>query len=57
VLAWSPGTRDVTNGLEEVPPREDKDDEITDAVSLILEKTLSLMPVKSVSAREIALSL
>ena len=35
---WVPGTRDVVNGLEVVPPEEDNDDEITDAVRLALEK-------------------
>jgi len=39
VLAWwVPGTRDVINGLEEVPPEQDNDDEVTDAVRLVLEK-------------------
>jgi osmotically-inducible protein OsmY len=39
VLAWwVPGCRDVVNGLEEVPPQEDNDDELTDAVRLVLEK-------------------
>ena len=39
VLAWwIPGTRDVVNGLEEVPAQEDNDDELTDAVRLALEK-------------------
>lgn len=39
VLAWwVPGTRDVINGLEEVPPEEDNDDELADAISLVLEK-------------------
>jgi len=39
VLAWwVPGTRDVIDGLEEVPPQQDNDDELTDAVRLILEK-------------------
>jgi osmotically-inducible protein OsmY len=39
VLAWwVPGTRDVVNGLEEVPAEEDNDDELTDAVRLVLEK-------------------
>jgi osmotically-inducible protein OsmY len=39
VLAWwVPGSRDVINGLEEVPAEEDSDDEITDAVRLVLEK-------------------
>jgi osmotically-inducible protein OsmY len=39
VLAWwVPGTRDVVNGLEEVPAEVDNDDELTDAVRLVLEK-------------------
>lgn len=39
VLAWwVPGSRDVVNGLDVVPPEEDNDEEITDAVSLVLEK-------------------
>jgi osmotically-inducible protein OsmY len=39
VLAWwVPGTRDVVNGLEEVPAEADNDDELTDAVRLVLEK-------------------
>ncbi len=39
VLAWwVPGTRDVVNGLEVVPPEDDSDDEITDAVRIVLEK-------------------
>ncbi len=39
VLAWwVPGVRDVVNGLEIVPPEEDDEDEITDAVRLVLEK-------------------
>lgn len=39
VLAWwVPGTRDVINGLEEVPPEEDNDDEITEAVCQVVEK-------------------
>ncbi len=35
---WVPGTREVINGLEEVPPEEDNDDELIDAVRLVLEK-------------------
>lgn len=35
---WVPGSRDVLNCLEVVPPEEDNDDEITDAVKLILDK-------------------
>ena len=39
VLAWwVPGVRDVVNGLEVVPPEEDDDEEITDAVRIVLEK-------------------
>lgn len=39
VLAWwVPGSRDVVNGLEVVPPEDDSDDDITDVVRLILEK-------------------
>ena len=39
VLAWwVPGSRDVVNGLDVVPPEEDNDDEISDAVCLVLEK-------------------
>ncbi|BDV43567.1 hypothetical protein GURASL_24900 [Geotalea uraniireducens] len=39
VLAWwVPGSRDVVNGLEVSPPEEDTDDEVIDAVRLVLEK-------------------
>jgi osmotically-inducible protein OsmY len=39
VLAWwVPGSRDVVNGLGVTPPEEDSDDEIADAVRLVLEK-------------------
>ena len=39
VLAWwVPGTRDVVNGLEVVPPEADDDGEICDAVRIALEK-------------------
>jgi len=39
VLAWwVPGARDVINGLEEVPPEADNDDELIDAVRVVLEK-------------------
>ncbi len=39
VLAWwVPGSCDVINGLEVVPVQEDSDDEITEAVKLVLEK-------------------
>ena len=35
---WIPGSRDVVNGLGVEPDEEDNDDELTDAVRLILEK-------------------
>ncbi len=35
---WVPGSRDVINGIEVVPPQDDIDDEITDAVRAALEK-------------------
>ncbi|MGB8275305.1 MAG: BON domain-containing protein [Alphaproteobacteria bacterium] len=39
VLAWwVPGSRDVINGLGITPPEEDSDDEIADAVRMVLEK-------------------
>jgi osmotically-inducible protein OsmY len=39
VLAWwVPGTQNLLNCLEVVPPEEDNDDEVTDAVRLVLEK-------------------
>jgi osmotically-inducible protein OsmY len=39
VLAWwVPGSRDVVNGLEVVPPEDDSDEEVTEALRIILEK-------------------
>lgn len=39
VLAWwVPGSRDVVNGIEVSPVQEDNDDEVVDAVRLVLEK-------------------
>lgn len=39
VLAWwVPGSRDVVNGIEVAPPEEDTDDEVVDAIRLVLEK-------------------
>ena len=39
VLAWwTPGCRDVVNGLEVVPPEQDTDDEVTDALRIVLER-------------------
>lgn len=35
---WVPGSIDVINSLEVIPPEDDSDDEITDAVRLVLEK-------------------
>jgi osmotically-inducible protein OsmY len=35
---WVPGVRDVVNGIEVIPPEEDDDGEITDAVRIALEK-------------------
>ena len=35
---WVPGSRDVINSLEVIPPEEDSDDEITEAVVLAFEK-------------------
>jgi len=35
---WVPGSRDVINGLELWPQEQDSDDEITEAVKLVLEK-------------------
>ncbi len=39
VLAWwVPGSRDVINGMEVIPPMDDNDDEVVDAVRIVLEK-------------------
>jgi len=39
VLAWwVPGTRDVVNGIGVTPPETDDDEQITDAVRIVLEK-------------------
>ena len=39
VLAWwVPGSRDVVNGIEVSPAMEDNDDEVADALRLVLEK-------------------
>jgi osmotically-inducible protein OsmY len=35
---WVPGSRDVVNGIEVTPPQEDSDDEIVEAVALVLQK-------------------
>jgi len=34
---WVPGSRDVVNGIEVSPPEEDNDDEVVEAVRLVLE--------------------
>jgi osmotically-inducible protein OsmY len=34
---WVPGCRDVVDALEVVPPEQDNDDEVSDALSLVLE--------------------
>jgi osmotically-inducible protein OsmY len=42
VLAWwVPGSRAVVNGIAVVPPEEDRDDEMTDAVRIALRRTRS----------------
>lgn len=39
VLAWwVPGSRDVINGMAVEPPEEDNDEEISDAIRVVLEK-------------------
>ncbi len=39
VLAWwVPGTMDVINSLEVAPPEEDSDDEVSEALRIVLEK-------------------
>lgn len=35
---WVPGSRDVINGMAVEPPEDDRDEEITDAVRMVLEK-------------------
>jgi osmotically-inducible protein OsmY len=35
---WVPGSRDVVNGIEVAPAMQDNDDEVVDAVRLVLEK-------------------
>ena len=40
---WVPGTRDVVNGIEVKPAEDDSDDEITDAVTMALEKNRLLV--------------
>jgi osmotically-inducible protein OsmY len=51
---WIPGTRDVINGMEVSPPQEDSDDELTEAVRLVLDKdplvTASRISVKTANS-------
>lgn len=35
---WVPGSRDVINGMEVIPPQEDSDDELAESVRLALKK-------------------
>jgi osmotically-inducible protein OsmY len=51
VLAWwTPGCREVVNGIAVVPDEEDSDDEIVDAVRLVLEMD-PMLKAETVSAR------
>lgn len=54
VLAWwVPGSRDVVNGIEVAPFEEDNDDELVDAIRLVLEKDPFVNPVQiRVSCRQ-----
>jgi osmotically-inducible protein OsmY len=47
VLAWwSRGCRDVVNELSVLPPEDDNDDEIVDALRLVLESDASVHPAQ-----------
>jgi osmotically-inducible protein OsmY len=50
---WVPGTADVDNRLQVRPPEQDSDDELADAVRLVLEKdpTLDVQQI-SIAARD-----
>jgi osmotically-inducible protein OsmY len=51
VLAWwARGCRDVVNLLEVIPPEEDNDDEVADALRLVLE-TDPLVPASQIGIR------
>jgi osmotically-inducible protein OsmY len=51
VLAWwTPGCRDVVNSLDVKPPEEDNDDEVADALRLVLEMD-PLVQADSIRAR------
>lgn len=52
VLAWwTPGIRDVINGLEVSPPEQDTDDEVTDALRIVLEKDPLVKEPEQISVR------
>ena len=59
VLAWwIPGSRDVVNGIAEVPDEEDNDGEVSDAVRLALEKDVFVNASQiRVSTREYVVTL
>lgn len=59
VLAWwVPGSRDVINGVEVSPPEEDNDDEVVDAIRLVLEKDPFVNPSQiRVKCRDYAVTL
>jgi osmotically-inducible protein OsmY len=51
VLAWwTPGCRDVINGIAVVPEEQDSDDEIVDAVRLVLEMD-PMLKAEAISVR------
>jgi osmotically-inducible protein OsmY len=51
VLAWwTPGCRDVLNALDVQPPEEDNDDEVVDALRLVLEMD-PLVQTERITAR------
>lgn len=54
VLAWwIPGSKDVINSLEVVPPEDDTDDEIADALRMVLDKDrLVDAPSVSISVKD-----
>lgn len=55
---WVPGVVDVINSIEVVPPEEDNDDEVSDAVKLVLEKDGLVHPSSmGVFARDYAVTL
>jgi osmotically-inducible protein OsmY len=46
---WVPGSRDVINGMEVVPPQKDSDEDLVDSVRLALKRIHSSMAIASVS--------